>query len=52
MIGFRKQSLKLYEEYVAETSQKDNESTPAGLEDVLPNTPEAKSESSSDKKDS
>lgn len=44
--------MTTYEEYVAETSQKDNESTPAGLEDVLPNTPEAKTGSSSDKKDS
>jgi len=42
--------MTTYEEYVAETSQKDNESSPAGLEDVLPNKPEEKS--SSDKKDS
>lgn len=44
--------MTTYEEYVAETSQKDNKSTPAGLEDVLPNTPEAETGSSSDKKDS
>jgi len=40
--------MTTYEEYVAETSQKDNESTPAGLEDVLPNKP-SDTGSSSDK---
>ena len=34
--------MTTYEEYVAETSQKDNESTPAGLDDVLPNETDKK----------